>query len=248
MLQSRSAAVFAAVLLIKTVLIVAVNAASLLPLKLPLEIQNRSAEDAIRIIAAALLLALGIFVFCGSYSGSARFFLCTAKSGRAGLKNFFSDFRPSVILKSTALYLSVLALRLLFFAASFLPSAVMAAVLINTSGDGLPAETAAIMFGFGLLMLCVSALFFGRMSSLLFLAPYLFSQSEGIFESIKESMTIMSRNLLQYKRMKRSFYGWFALCVLVLPVPFVWGYYRQSAALFANCLICNYRLDRENKE
>ena len=93
-----------------------------------------------------------------------------------------------------------------------------------------------VITGFGcVLLFAVGIVFYLRFSSLLFLCPYLICSDEKISlkKSVSTSVKIMKDKKGELTAIRLKFMGYFLLCVLVFPVGYVWGRYRQAVSCAA---------------
>ena len=76
---------------------------------------------------------------------------------------------------------------------------------------------------------------FGKISDTFFLVRYSFIK--GDYLNFRHLLSLSQQNMSgkteKLRRLKGSFTGWFLLCALILPIPYVWCYYRQTKACFA---------------
>lgn len=185
-----------------------------------------------------LFFALSVFFlfFFGAMTDRA-FFLCAAFKGSKKTKK---EKKPSLFggaLISAMFFLLKAVLFLLFL----FPSGGAFFFLLFGMRDGLPVEAAVVLSGSVFVLLFLGLFFFQRVKALFFLAKYIYFSSPKLsaFDCFKKSADIMSSHLGEYFELKRSFSGWFFLCVFLFPFLFVRRYFRQTLALFAFNLIQN---------
>lgn len=72
-----------------------------------------------------------------------------------------------------------------------------------------------------------------------FLAQYLLARQPSLHpaEAIRQSITRMENNQGRALLFQLSFLPWFLLCFLLFPIAYVWPYYMQSRAVFAQTLM-----------
>lgn len=96
--------------------------------------------------------------------------------------------------------------------------------------------TAAALWGTGVVF---TTLFLQRF----FLAPYLLARDgeTGARDALRESARIMDACMMRGNtaKMKLSFLPWFLSCLLILPVLYVYPYYKQSCACYARHILNN---------
>lgn len=98
--------------------------------------------------------------------------------------------------------------------------------------------TAAALWGTGVVF---TTLFLQRF----FLAPYLLARSDEMKarDALRESARIMDACMMRGNtaKMKLSFLPWFLSCILILPILYVYPYYKQSCACYARHILNNER-------
>ena len=141
-------------------------------------------------------------------------------------KNYFVSFFYSV-------RISFIKLLILFFC--LFPSAVCFFIVERFSRQGVSALVCASLAVTALCLLINGGIFFLLFNSSFFLCDYYFI--DGAYVSFRHLISCSQRDMrgrnTLLARMKLSFVGWFAFCLLLLPVPYVWGYYNQSLAVAA---------------
>lgn len=133
------------------------------------------------------------------------------------------------------LLLFLLKAAILFFC--LLPFFLMLFCAVKAAQNEAPLCAVAVMGAFGVSLFLLGAFFQRRFAALLFLAPYLFCTGETAAQSIKKSVSKADVGAEGYLELRRSFWGWFSLCVFVFPAAYVWSYYKLSAAIFAEGLL-----------
>ncbi|MBQ5969943.1 MAG: hypothetical protein IJL52_07465 [Clostridia bacterium] len=122
-------------------------------------------------------------------------------------------------------------------AASLLPAAVVLVLTRVLLQTGLTRRELTLLLCGTAALAALALVTFARAASLLFLAPYAYAGGSGVRASIRQSIVTMAAQRRAARRFRRSFCGWFLLCALAVPAPFVWSYYQQSAAVFAGALL-----------
>ena len=183
----------------------------------------------LRLTAASglLLCSAGVLLLCAA-ANARRFFALGCGAAP-------SDLRP--LRRMTAFYLLLSVLRLGMALISALPTAALALLTRAWVPGGLTRRELLLLFCGTAAMALLSLWTFTRLSSLLFLAPYAYAGGTPARESLRRSVSIMAAQRRAARRFRRGFWGWFILCAALLPLPFVWGYYQQSAAVFARALL-----------
>ncbi len=197
-------------------------------------------------VYADFAVSLVILFFCyGIYRriklGADRFFLRRAQKKGGSAKDIFYYFHPLRGADALIFSLKLLLLRSAMFTVAFLPFALSCTLLLTLAKSNVSLLVAA-----GLLLGCTAffvsgAVFYKNMSRSFFLAEYYYI--DGRFVSFKNliggSQEDMKKQIKTLRRLKNSFSGWFLLCVLILPIGYVWSYYKQTLAVAAAAFMEN---------
>ena len=196
---------------------------------------NRYVSDPI-ICAAAVTVSLAVFVFarCGFSAGSEAWFSFYKRKNRASRaiywfapRNNFKAFRLHCALFFAKLFWTILMLlpgtRVIF---SFCYLAYDAGIEFNLFLCGVTGGAVLIVTGFIFRFLIVQKYFLAK--SILIENP-----SVSVLEAIRQSCEKINGKLKKTAFFKLSFTPWILTCVGILPLLYVWPYYRQSCALFA---------------
>ncbi len=192
--------------------------------------------DKISFINLAVSSLLSFFTY-SIYSqiklGIHRFFLRRAqkKGGTAG--DIFYYFHPLRAVGAISFSLKMLLLKSALLIVSFVPFTVLSVLLSVLLKNDVSALVAACLLVGDLAFLVCGAVFYGNIKSSFFLAKYCFIDGRYIsfshlLASSQQDMKNERKNLL---RLKRSFSGWFLLCLTIIPIGYVWSYYNQTMAL-----------------
>lgn len=188
------------------------------------------------VCAAAVMTSLAVFVFvrCGFGAGTDAWFSFYKRKNRAGRaifwlapKNNFKAFRLNIALFFAKLFWTNLMLlpgaAVVF---SFCYLAYDAGIEFNLFLCGIAGGGVLITTGLIFRFLVVQKYFLAK--SILIENPRL-----SAVEAIRRSCEVMNGNLRKTALFKLSFAPWILACVGILPIIYVWPYYRQSCALFA---------------
>ncbi|HQQ89025.1 MAG TPA: DUF975 family protein [Oscillospiraceae bacterium] len=157
------------------------------------------------------------------------------------LFSYFSSFR----LYFRAFFYSIgLLIRKVFWLAFFsLPGAGLIGVLAYYAYylDVLTDHTSQVLAGAGICFGCflllagwlMLAVFFQRYA----LAPYYLAEGKGPHAAFRNSVAATSGNVAKLFLFKLSFFGWWVLCLLVLPVLYANPYQNTAVAIYAKYLI-----------
>ncbi len=186
-------------------------------------------------VSAALL-----FVTAMSYlavkTGSDRYMLRRAQGVYASATDIFYYFRPSAFFSLFIFKLRIFLLRLWVYVLLNIPTLLCAFLLRYL-------VSSRFSFAVSLVLCCGTAAFFLsglyfylRLTASLFLAEYYYIKGEYLsFRHLTgSSQNAMKDRSSELMRLRLSFSGWFLSCIFILPVGYVWGYYRQTLAAFAD--------------
>lgn len=167
--------------------------------------------------------------------GADRFFLRRAQKKGGSAKDIFYYFHPLRAADALIFSLKLFCLRSALFVVALLPFVLSCVLLFN-----LVKSNVSLIVAVGLASGCIAffvsgAVFYKNISRSLFLAEYYYI--DGRFVSFKNliggSQEDMKKQIKTLRRLKNSFGGWFLLCLFILPIGYVWSYYKQTLALAA---------------
>lgn len=227
-LQQQHRALFAAVFLFRAaVTLLPVAAATCAALLL---------RNDLRVFAFGGCAVLLVFLRGALSLGEARVFSALVRGERTRFRRCLSAFRVRDLLRAGASYALSGAMQTVFGALLCAPACVCVFLLFRSLERGLPALT-ALLFSLGTaaaaaatvpILFCVHALFLPR--------AYYLAHGCGVLQSVTNCLRIEDGDLHRLLRLQRSFFGWRALCLLLVPLPFVWGYAAQSRALLFSAM------------
>lgn len=190
-------------------------------------------EKLINLGASLLFLLFSFSVYSRIKLGTDRFFLRRAQKKGASAKDIFYYFHPLRAVGAVSFSLKMLFLKAFFLLISLFPfslSSVMLYLMLKNNVSALVA--------FSLLCGCMAFLFSGivfykNLISSFFLAKYYFIEGKFISFShlISSSQEDMKKQRKTLRRLKSGFIGWFLLCLLIVPIGYVWSYYNQTMAI-----------------
>ncbi len=190
----------------------------------------------INLFAAAAILLSAVMAYIVLKTGSDRYMLKRAENVHAGTKDIFYYFSPRNFFSLLSVSLRLFLIRFSVFVFLNIPTGLCAFLLLSLSRSRFSAAVSAVLAA-GCAAFFISSLwFYMRLTSSLFLVRYYFIKGEYLnFRHLTaSSQNAMRGNIKSIRRLKLSFFGWFSLCVLILPIGYVWGYYRQTLAARAN--------------
>ncbi|MBQ7295905.1 MAG: hypothetical protein IJW86_06895 [Clostridia bacterium] len=186
-------------------------------------------------VAAAIL-----FIISMSYSalktGSDRYMLKKAQKVSAGTKDIFFYFAPKNLFSLLFISFRTSVLRVLVFAFLNIPTVLCSLLLLTLSRSRFSAAVGAVLAAGCAVFFISSFWFYFRLTSSLFLVRYYFIKGEYINfrHLIASSQSAMHGKVNELCKLRLSFLGWFISCIFILPIGYVWGYYKQTMAAWAN--------------
>ncbi len=184
------------------------------------------------VCAAALCFRL---VFCATALRNNRRFWRAAcgnpsKTPFPGTAAILREFRARTLL---------FVLRTAWLCLFELPFAATAACALLMLYRGCPLSVFLILSGFSLLLLLVGLGVYFVAVQRYALCIWLLAGEKRLSarETIKTSARLMDARCLSFAVFKLSFLPWLIPCLLVLPLPSVWGYYKQSCAIRAHSVV-----------
>ncbi len=181
-----------------------------------------------------------VFVTMMSYTairtGTDRYMLKKAQGVHADTKDIFFYFAPRKFFSLFMLSFRLFIIRLILFLFCNIPTAICTLLLFTLGRSTFSAAVSAVIAAGCLAFLISSVYYYSRLSSSLFLIRYYYIKGEylNFRHLLSSSQNAMRSNTKALCRLKLSFAGWLMLCVLVFPIGYVWSYYKQTLAAWAN--------------
>ncbi len=179
-----------------------------------------------------------VFVYwlfrCAFRSGSSAWFSFYKNKNQRGKMIYW--FNPKRVIHSFSLYASLFFRKLFWTSLLLLPGILTIFSFCYLAYDtGLEFNLFICGAAGGGLITLAGLLFRFLIVQRYFLAQSLFVSSPGMkaSQAIRLSCEIMNGQLKKTALFKLSFMPWFLLCAGILPVFYVWPYYRQSCAVFS---------------
>lgn len=201
---------------------------------------TQKAEPYIKVPAVAMcslfVLIFGFSVITAIKYGADRFFFRRAQNKGASARDFFYYFKPLENIRLLCFALRLLLIKLLMAAVCFFPSLLCGFILVRLWQSSWSVKVSAVLVLSFAAFFINGIVFFLNFSSLLFLAPYHYIEGTYLNFSNIISMSAFTmekkRHLLQ--KLRLSFVGWFALCFLIVPLGYVYAYYKQTLCVAAD--------------
>ena len=227
-LQQQHRALFAAVFMFRFALFLLVAFSSF--------VAAAFLRNDLRVFAFGGCAVLLVLLHSASLLGEARLFSALAKEEPVRFRRFLSAFRVRDILRAGALFVLSAGVQTVFGALLCIPAFVCVALLLRSLERGLPMPT-ALMFSLGTVAAAAATLPILFCVHTLFLpSAYYLAQGCGVFSCVTDCLRIGDSDLRHLLRLQRSFFGWRVLSLLLVPLPFVWGYAAQSRALLFSAM------------
>ncbi len=190
---------------------------------------------ALNCIFSFIILGIAFGCYSSVRLGIKRYLLKKTVKKRSTSRDIFFYFRPAKFF--TAFFYSMQAsfvkLALLLFC--FLPCIVCFVFVEYFSRQGVSALVCLSLAVTALCLFMNGGVFYSLFYSSFFLCDYYFI--EGKYLTFRHLISCSQKNMRQKNtlltRLKLSFVGWFILCLFIIPIPYVWGYYNQSLAVAA---------------
>lgn len=186
-------------------------------------------------VSTVVLVTLWFVMSCLSY-GSDRFMLKRAEDKTAGAGDIFYYFAPKKALGLIWFLMKFTSLKLLLFSLLSLPFCLCAGICCLLSAEGFSAAVCSIFAVFSLVFISLAVAAYLKISDSFFLVRYRYIKGEylNFRHLLSQSQQDMLGKTKKLRLLKASFSGWFLLSLLIIPLPYVWCYYRQTKACFAN--------------
>lgn len=191
-------------------------------------------------------LALPLFGVCLKL-GFSRYFFMKAKGGEDGVGQIFYYLLVKRFFRAIKFALVFYVLKACFAVLCFLPAVIMTFVFLRhlNFGSLLSVAVASLCFLFALFVICT--FFYLKIRRLFFLSEYIFIRYEEakVPDCFSLSVEIMQKNTGKLFALRTGFVLWFLSCVFLFPIAYVWGYYRQTLAVFAQNLLAENLIEHD---
>lgn len=183
-------------------------------------------------------LVLPFFSMCLKL-GFSRYFFMKAKGGKEGIRQIFYYLSIGRFFRGVKFSLAFYTLKVFFAVLCFLPAVIMTFVFLRYLNFGSLLSVAIVSLCFLFVLFVICTFFYLKIRRLFFLSEYIFIRYEEakVLDCFRLSVEIMQKNTGKLFALRSGFVLWFASCVFLLPIAYVWGYYRQTMAVFAQNLL-----------
>lgn len=185
-------------------------------------------------VSSAVLLSLWQVTVCLSF-GCDRFMLKRAENHTAGAGDIFYYFMPGKLISLLGFNLRFSAYKFLMLTIVLLPFLLCGYGCYSLCTMGFSAAVCSIFALFTLIFFLLGIITYSDICDSLFLTRYRFIKGDylNFKQLVSQSQSDMSERVSSLRRLKGSFAGWFLSSVLIVTIPYVWCYYRQTKACFA---------------
>lgn len=186
-------------------------------------------------LTVSVLMIFFIFNFCKCIElGFKRFFLKKAENYNASFKDILYFFKIKNYIRVFTYFVKKSIYKGFFFLICLFPF-VVAVFLFSNTLSGISFSAGCLIVLSSLLLLFNGLIYYKKISASLFLADYYYIKGEYVSFShlIASSQNSMKNKANEFSKMRVSFIGWFALCIFIVPVFYVFGYYSQCMAVLA---------------
>ena len=197
--------------------------------------------------AAPVLAVLALYPL---KTGSEAWFLCGASGREPSAVQVAFWFKPSKLMKSIEMRLSLLFRKLLWAAVFLAPGlSVVGGALYMLMTEGISIKLLVSSCTGGALTFLIGLYFYFLMVQRYFLAYAVLARDPGktAGEAIRQSIEAMNGGCARTLAFRLSFLPWFLLCLAVFPIFYVWPYYKQSCSCLKYELCRNYSLSEKEK-
>ncbi len=192
-------------------------------------------NKAVPLALSFVLLLISVIVYSALSLGCDRFMLKRAENTVAGAGDIFYYFAPAKTLSMCRFSVLFVIRKFFIFALLSVPYAICGGICYSLCVRGFSAAVCSIFAVFTLLFFILAVVTFSRICDTYFLVKYKYIKGDylNMRQLFSDSQSSMMPKIKRLRKMKISFTGWFLLCAFIVPIPYVWSYYRQSKACFA---------------
>lgn len=201
---------------------------------IPVVVNFYVSNPIISVLSVTVSLVALAFVRCGFDAGSNAWFSFYKRKNRAGRAIFW--FAPRNNLKAVRLYSALFFVKLFWTILMLLPGVMVVFAFCYLAYDaGIEFNLFLCGIAGGGILLVVGLIFRFLIVQKYFLAKSILIENPSIavVKAIRQSCEKMNGKLKKTALFKLSFTPWFFVCIGILPIFYVWPYYRQSCTLFA---------------
>lgn len=220
------------------ILLIGVLSVNMLPavyISLKSNITEADNESIISFAVSVFALLIADIFYWGLSLGIDRFMLKRAENVVSGAGDIFYYIAPKRVLGMSIFMLRLTLTKISVILLLLVPAIVCGYIFGSISLAGFSAAVCCAFGAFTIIFVLLALKTYGDICDSFFLVRYRYINGTGLNfgNMISQSQYDMSSKAHNLKKLRRSFVGWFALCVLILPIPYVWSYYRQTKACFA---------------
>lgn len=165
----------------------------------------------------------------------------TSKKDKTKLRRMLFSYRPHWFFRCAALRFTLLFVKLIWSLLYFLPCIALSGYLVYSLQSGI-SKTMLLLVSASIAISFLSGSFFSFVTFQRYsLCHVMFYENDGIsaLEAVRRSAQLMDESCFALAKLKLSFVGWMISCLLILPVFYVYPYYKISVAYFLNNVLVN---------
>lgn len=185
-----------------------------------------------------LLITLAFLMTLSSVNlGEKAWFAARNRKYKNGANRLCFWFKPSSSVKATRLYAAVFTLKSIWTVIFLLPAALMfAAVVALAMSGGIEVYLFIALIGGGILLTVTGLIFRFIVIQRYFLAPHLMASDPklGVIQAIKRSKNLLDGHIFEVVKFKLSFLPWIFPSLLIVPIIYIYPFYKQSCSVLAN--------------
>ena len=181
------------------------------------------------------MVLVSFYLFSSVRLGFKRFFLKKAENLEAEYTDIVHYFKLTEMVRTFAYCFKLFVYKSIFALICIAPSILMIMLYARMTDKNLSLIISAIMLVSSFVFLLNGLFFFAKINNSLFLTDYYFISGEYVSFShiLASSQCVMKNKASELSKMKLSFIGWISLCMFILPIVYVFGYYGQTMAVLA---------------
>lgn len=188
------------------------------------------------------LLIFSFFAFIPLHFGIYLWFSQLKKDSKTSILTIFHYYKSSKLFIKSIFFKLALTLKSLFnFIICFAPT-VGTLLFCCTNLDSFPNEIqflSRILILASIFTILIATFFFLKLQISQPITKFLFVQnsSKNIFSIIKSADFLLHQNSKDFKQFLRSLWKYIPLCIFVIPIPFVFAYFRVCFFEFAKKIV-----------
>lgn len=190
----------------------------------------------LNLLASVLMILISFYLFSSVRLGFKRFFLKKAEYLDADFTDIVYYFKITEMIRTFVYCFKLFVYKSFFALICIAPFILMSVLYVRMADKNLSLIISAIMLVSSFLFILNGLFFFIKINNSLFLTDFYFISGEYVSFShiLASSQCVMKNKASELSKLKISFIGWFTLCVFIIPIGYVFGYYGQAMAVLAS--------------